>query len=179
MDCKQFGNSKGCSTTHCLIDLLNFFFSGAERKATVGTLILTDFSKAFDRVCHNTAIAKLISMGARASLIPWLCSFMAGRKQCVRYRGSVSDWEYLTSGVAQGTLLGPLVFLAMINDIKPVTSNSHWKYVDVFNLGEIRPVTVATTLQTDLDNLESWSASNSMSLNPKKCGNEKALPWRR
>ncbi|XP_078575716.1 uncharacterized protein LOC144861620 [Branchiostoma floridae x Branchiostoma japonicum] len=126
VDSKQFGNIKCCSTTHCLVDLLNFFYMGGEKKGTVGTLILTDFSKAFDRVCHTTAINKLLTMGTRASLIPWLCSFMSNRRQRVRYQNSMSDWETLTSGVAQGTLLGPLVFLAMINDATPTTNNPHW-----------------------------------------------------
>ena len=53
VDTKQFGNVKRCSTTHCLIDLLNFFYEGAEREGAIGTLILTDFSKAFDRVSHH------------------------------------------------------------------------------------------------------------------------------
>jgi len=169
VDSKQFGNMKGCSTTHCLVDLLNFFYEGGERKGTVGTLILTDFSKAFDSVCHTTAINKLITMGARASLIPWICSFLSNRRQRVRYQDSVSDWETLTSGVAQGTLLGPLVFLAMINDAGPSTNNPHWKYVDDLNLGEVRPVSAPTNLQSDLNNLDTWSETNSMSLNPKKC----------
>jgi len=169
VDSKQFGNIKCCSTTHCLVDLLNFFYVGGEKKGTVGTLILTDFSKAFDRVCHTTAINKLLSMGTRASLIPWLCSFMSNRRQRVRYQDSMSDWETLTSGVAQGTLLGPLVFLAMINDATPTTNNPHWKYVDDLNLGEVRIGTNPSNLQTDLDSLDTWSEQNSMLLNPKKC----------
>ncbi|KAI8493083.1 hypothetical protein Bbelb_290870 [Branchiostoma belcheri] len=98
-----------------------------------------------------------------------LRDFVSGRKQRVRYQGALSDWEYLTCGVAQGTLLGPLVFLAMINDIEPVSTNSHWKYVDDFNLGEIKPELTTSTLQSNLDNLERWSTNNSMMLNPKKC----------
>ncbi|KAI8511472.1 hypothetical protein Bbelb_105720 [Branchiostoma belcheri] len=164
VDIKQFGNMKRCSTTHCLIDLLNFFYEGAERKSTVGTLILTDFSKAFDRVCHTTAINKLISMGTRPSLIPWLCSFVSNRRQRVRYQDSISSWETLTCGVAQGTLLGPLVFLAMINDAKPNTNNPHWKYVDDMNLGEVRTVSTPTKLQTDLDSLDTWAETNSIRL---------------
>ncbi|CAH1226284.1 Hypp85 [Branchiostoma lanceolatum] len=140
-----------------------------ENKSTVGTLILTDFSKAFDRVCHTTAINKLIRLGARSSLIPWVCNFVSNRRQRVRYQGALSQWENLTCGVAQGTLMGPLVFLAMINDARPVTENSYWKYVDDYNLGEVRKISIPTSLQSDLNNLDNWAADNRMLLNPKKC----------
>ncbi|KAI8516896.1 hypothetical protein Bbelb_054770 [Branchiostoma belcheri] len=160
---------KACSTTHCLVDLLNYFYAGAENKSTVSTLILTDFSKAFDRVCHKTAITKLINLGARPSLIPWVCSFVSNRRQCVRYQGVLSQWENLTCGIAQGTLMGPLLFLTLINDTRPVSENSYWKYVDDYNLGEIRRITTPTSLQSDLNNLDTWAAENNMLLNPKKC----------
>ena len=67
-----------------------------------------------------------------------------------------------------GTLLGPLVFLAMIIDTKPSTNNPHWKYVDDLNMGEVRTVTTPSNLQTDLDSLDTWADQNSMLLNPKK-----------
>ncbi|XP_035663340.1 uncharacterized protein LOC118407032 [Branchiostoma floridae] len=57
----------------------------------------------------------------------------------------------------------------MINDVKPVTENSHWKYVDDFNLGEIRLISTPSSLQRDLNHLDNWATENHMLLNPKKC----------
>ncbi|KAI8483414.1 hypothetical protein Bbelb_388770 [Branchiostoma belcheri] len=168
VDMRQFGNIKGVSTTHCLVEILDFLFRGAENKQSVSNLVLTDFSKAFDRVCHTTAITKLVQMGARPSLDSWVCSFISHRTQRVRYQQVLSDREPLTCGVAQGTLLGPLIFLAMINDAGTPNSE-YWKYVDDLNLGENRPICSPSSLQNDLNNLDEWSDRNHMLLNPKKC----------
>ena len=54
VDTRQFRNLKGISTSHCLIEILDFFYQGAENKQTVSSLVLTDFSKAFDSVPHNS-----------------------------------------------------------------------------------------------------------------------------
>ncbi|KAI8481124.1 hypothetical protein Bbelb_411380 [Branchiostoma belcheri] len=135
VDTRQFGNLRGISTAHCLIEIMDFFYKGSERKQSVSSLVLTDFSKAFDRVCHTTAITKLIQMGARSSLLPW---------------HALSHWESLTCGVAEGTLLGPLLFLVMINDAG-TTNSEYWKYVDDLNMGESRLAYSPSTLQNDLD----------------------------
>ncbi|KAI8497842.1 hypothetical protein Bbelb_244940 [Branchiostoma belcheri] len=166
VDMRQFGNIKGVSTTHCLVEILDFLFRGAENKQFVSNLVMTDFSKAFDRVCH-TMITKLVQMGARPSPVSWVCSFISHRTR-VRYQQVLSDREPLTCGVAQGTLLGPLIFLAVINDAGTPNSE-YWKYVDDLNLGENRPICSPSSLQNDLNNLDEWSDRNHMLLNPKKC----------
>ena len=56
------------------------------------TVVLTDFSKAFDLVNHSVAIQKLIHLGVRGTIVPWICSFLYGRKQCVRYNQTLSDF---------------------------------------------------------------------------------------
>ena len=75
----------------------------AEKPSSISRIVITDFSKAFDRVDHNVAIPKLIKMGARPAIIPWICSFLSRRSQCVRYKDSISPWLDLSGGVPQGT----------------------------------------------------------------------------
>ncbi|KAI8516828.1 hypothetical protein Bbelb_054090 [Branchiostoma belcheri] len=107
-------------------------------------------------------------MGARSSLLPWVCSFVSSRRQRVRYQHALSHWESLTCGVAEGTLLDPLLFLVMINDAG-TTNSEYWKYVDDLNMGESRLAYSPSTLQNDLDSLDDWSVRNHMLLNPRKC----------
>ena len=85
IDGNQFGNRKNHSTSHYLVRLLDNLLSDAEKSKSISRVITTDFSKAFDRVNHNVAIPKLIQMGARPSIIPWICNFLHQRSQCVRY----------------------------------------------------------------------------------------------
>ena len=74
---------------------MHFLHSGAEVPKNVGTVVLTDFSKAFDLIDHNLLISKFIQIGMRESLIPWICSFISGRQQCVRYNQTLSDYKKL------------------------------------------------------------------------------------
>ncbi|KAI8493301.1 hypothetical protein Bbelb_293050 [Branchiostoma belcheri] len=105
------------------------------------------------------------------SLVSWVCSFVTGRRQRVRYQGSLSDWLTLTCGVPQGTKLGPLVFLALVNDALPCheTSSDSFKYVDDISVAESRHVSAAPRIQADIDGLTEWTDANFMALNPTKC----------
>ncbi|KAI8494383.1 hypothetical protein Bbelb_276090 [Branchiostoma belcheri] len=86
---RHFGSLKGRSTVHAPVSLVDKLFKAAENPSTISTVVATDFSKAFDRVHHNTAIDKLVIKGLRPELVPWVCSFISGRKQCVRYLQSL------------------------------------------------------------------------------------------
>ena len=63
VDARQFGNQKGVSTTHCLINVYHHLISGVEKAGSIGTLVLTDFSKAFDLIDHKIVIVKLLDLG--------------------------------------------------------------------------------------------------------------------
>ncbi|CAH1250897.1 Hypp8934 [Branchiostoma lanceolatum] len=171
IDPRQYGSLKGKSTTHYLTSLIHHLASTTDKPGYCNTLVLTDFTRAFDRVHHLTAVAKLLDLGVRRSIIPWVCAFLSNRQQRVKYQQVLSEWETLTCGVPQGTKLGPLVFLTLINDASPVSEDSAeaWKYVDDMSLSEARPVTHDSTLQTDVDSLVRWTEDNHMQLNPSKC----------
>ncbi|XP_003730516.1 uncharacterized protein LOC100891003 [Strongylocentrotus purpuratus] len=138
IDKSQYGNRKGYSTTHYLIDVLNTIYRNAENPKTVTTLVATDFSKPFDRIDHGLAVSKLLEMGASPSLVAWISSFLSNREQCVRYMSQLSDWMEISAGAPQGTRLGPLIFLCIINDVFKDSDVQCWKYVDDLSLLEFR-----------------------------------------
>ena len=113
LDTRQFGNPKGISTTHCIIDIYHHLVTGANKPNNVSTLILIDFSKAFDSIDHQVAIKSLLELGVSSSVVKWVVSFLTERQQRVRYKQFFSDWQSLSGGVPQGTKLGPSDFLSL------------------------------------------------------------------
>ena len=121
IDPNQFGSLKGVSTTFCLLDMLHNWLSALE---SPGTYL---FSKAFDHIDHNILVCKLLKMGARSIVVKWICSFPPQRRQAVKLDGLLSEWATVHAGVPQGTKLGPVLFLVMVNDL--ACKSSYWKYV--------------------------------------------------
>ncbi len=169
IDPQQFGNIKSSSTTHCLISFLNFIYSNLEKRKTSLALAFIDFRKAFDLVDHTTIINKALKLGLHPHLVSWLADFLSNRRQAVRYQGSTSTFQDLTCGVPQGTKMGPLCFLILINDALEDTPY-RWKYVDDSTVG----ITVNNNspdyapLQHTLDRLQAWTSDNHVSINHDK-----------
>ena len=92
--------------------------------------IYLDFKKAFDSVSHELLIHKLKSCNISDSMITWLSSFLNNRKQSVKINGSTSSWTNVTSGVPQGSILGPLMFLLFDNDIPQITLSNIMLFAD-------------------------------------------------
>ena len=104
------------SICHYLISLLNNAHRGIDRPGKYVNLCMIDFSKAFDHINHVTAIRKMIVIGVDRFILPTICSFLTQGTQTVRYRGVTSNLSHLTCAVPQGTKLGPIIFLIMVND---------------------------------------------------------------
>ena len=117
IDIRQFGGSNGNSITHYIIELVNFILSNQEDTAPTAILAcLVDFSKAFNRQDHKVLITKLSDMNVPGWLLKLVIAFLTNRKMVVRYKGATSSSKDLPGGGPQGTLLGLLLFLVLIND---------------------------------------------------------------
>ena len=133
-------------------------------------VIFLDFSKAFDVMPHNILLHKLASNFNICGLTwTWIQSFLIGRQQRVAYRGCFSEWAPVTSGVPQGSVLGPLLFNLFISDISHnLSTNSALFADDTLLYQPIRSTQDELSLQSDITALEQWTHLNGMQLNIKK-----------
>ena len=132
--------------------------------------ILLDFSKAFDKVPHARLRIKLDYYGIRGQTLDWISSFLSDRSQNVVCGGSVSSSCNVASGVPQGTVLGPLLFLVYINDLPDqVKSTTRLFADDCLLYRRITSPEDVKILQNDLDVLQEWEKRWQMSFNPDKC----------
>ncbi|CAK1585452.1 unnamed protein product [Parnassius mnemosyne] len=134
--------------------------------------IYNDFSKAFDTVNHSVLIEKLHTLfGIHGCLLDWFASYLTDRTQRVVISGFVSSEIIPTSGVPQGSHLGPLLFIMFIDDIKHCIRNSEFElYADDLKICKIvNNNTDQIQLQEDIDRITEWCRQNKMSLNTNKC----------
>ena len=119
--------------------------------------VLLDFSKAFDKVPHQRLLLKLQHYGIRGHLLSWIESFLTGRSQKVLVEGKSSSSVPVASGVPQGTVLGPMLFLLYINDLPDNVSITTRLFADDSLLyRSIRTEEDRRILQKELRSLEAW-----------------------
>ena len=139
-------------------------------KGYLADTLKLDFQKAFNKVPHCRLIAKLKVLGIDGKIASWIESWLYGRKQRVITNGLVSGWLLVKSGVPQGSVLGPLLFLIFINDLDDGISGIILKFADDTKLmGKMGKVDEIEKLTGDFKKLGSWSKEWQMIFNADKC----------
>ena len=156
----------------CLTNLLDFF-QGIYKNWDAhipSDVIYLDFQKAFDKVPHERLLKKLHSAGIGANLIAWIRDWLTDRKQRVLLNGQPSDWLPVTSGVPQGSVLGPILFIIYINDLESGLKSTISKFADDTKVGgKALTKTDCEIIQKDLNHIIEWSEKWQMSFNVDKC----------
>ena len=165
----QFGFVKGRSTTLQLLNVLNDWTNSLENKFATDCIYL-DYQKAFDSVPHKRLISKLQSYKFNPVIISWIENYLQDRSQYVEINGEKSQWQPVTSGIPQGSVLGPLLFLIYINDLPKHVNSTIYMYADDTKIyREIREKNDQDILQKDLDSLKAWSDEWLLKFHPNKC----------
>jgi len=129
-----------------------------------------DFAKAFDKVPHQRLLSKLKSHGISGRVLDWIENWLSGRVQRVQVKGVKSFWESVTSGVPQGSGLGPVLFLIYINDLDEDILRLILKFADDTKIfSTIQSEVDAANLQRDIDKLLEWSEIWQMNFKVTKC----------
>ena len=161
---------KSCTTQ--MVDYIDSLAESINRSSRTDAIYF-DFAKAFDSVNHDILLSKLKSQyGIDGLLLKFIVNYLKGRKQKVVIGGHESSLKMVNSGVPQGSILGPLLFVLFINDMKlKVTSSTHIAlYADDTKIWrEIREYLDHLILQNDISALLQWSIDNKMSFHPAKC----------
>ena len=167
--CDQHGFQDKCSCVtqiiECLSDWIHWYDSHS------GTdVIYLDFSKAFDSVPHERLLLKLQNYGIKGKVLLWIKAFLSGRRQRVILRNGSSNWQPVISGVPQGSILGPILFLLYVNDLPDYVKHTAKMFADDTKLyTKINSVSDCEELQEDLNALAHWSRLWLLKFNADKC----------
>ena len=178
-DLHQHGFTRGKSTATNLIQALNVWSEALSHGIPVDVIYL-DYEKAFDKVPHQRLLKELHRQGIRGAVLAWIADFLHDRKQRVRVNDEYSGFNTVLSGVPQGSVLGPTLFLIYVSQISSLLNNFTSLFADdtklfTYLLDHPPSDTVdynthtAMSLQDDLNLITEWSENYQMSFNLQKC----------
>jgi hypothetical protein len=178
----QSGFRKHHSTATCLIKLTNDILLNYDQGLVTGILSL-DLSKAFDTIDHSLLLTKIAETGVHSSLLTLFENYLTGRRQFVVINQQCSTTSVLSTGVPQGSILGPLLFIIYINELKKIcTQGNVSQYADDTQLycSTQSPESLNTQLKNQLITLDNWFHKNKLKLNVDKtqlllCGSRHKL----
>ena len=149
-----FRTHHSCETQ--LIQTVHDIAQSLDRRTPLDMIIM-DFSKAFDTVPHKRLLHKLRNFDITGNTHKWITTFLTQRKQRVVVEGEHSSWTHVRSGVPQGTVLGPLLFLLYLNDLPDnIQSEMRLFADDCVVYSEIKSAEDIGKLQQDMDTLAQW-----------------------
>ena len=166
---KQYGFISGRSTTTQLLNYLDKCVKTIVDGGVVDAIYL-DFSKAFDTVPHRRLIGKLEAYGIKGNILKWIRDFLDGRIQQIMVNGVKSEITPVISGIPQGTVLGPVLFVIYINDLLDNIKSDGLMFADdtkIFRHITSREDDLA--FQSDIKLLEHWSDKWQLQFHPDKC----------
>lgn len=165
----QHGFVSGRSCTTNLIATLEDWTDMLDEGSAVDAIYL-DFAKAFDSVPHERLLRKLEALGIEGQILQWIRDFLIGRRQRVSVNGTLSDWAAVGSGVPQGSVLGPVLFVVFINDLPECLSSLCSMYADDTKVyRRVDGPEDRNKLQSDLNGLVDWADTWQLRFNADKC----------
>lgn len=164
---QQHGFVPGRSVLTNLLVCVNDWSMCVDSGSSVDVIYL-DFSKAFDRVPKRRLLYKLEHFGIRGNLLQWVSSFLTHRTFAVKLGDAYSSRHEVLSGVPQGSVLGPILFLVYVSDLPDLLLSKCCMYADDLKL-YADPLTRYDTLQQDLVTISDWCSTWLLPLNVSKC----------
>ena len=162
----QFGFRSGRSCALQLLDVLEDWSVFVDSEKSWDTVYL-DLAKAFDKVSHQRLLRKVSAAGIKGNVLSWIGDFLSNRKQCVQVKGHVSDWKDVLSGVPQGSVLGPILFLLYVNDLPDIINSKIKTFADDTKVYETTEN--CNSLQHDLNKICAWANKWELTFNVDKC----------
>ena len=168
---KQYGFISGRSTSLQLLTVIDIWTEALEQGLSID-IIYMDFRKAFDVVPHRRLVGKLKSYGISTEITDWVVSFLNNRFQTVTVNGCESTERAVLSGIPQGSVLGPMLFVIYINDLPDNIVGDAFSFLfadDTKLFNKIRTVDDCFKLLNEVDNLYKWSQTWLIGFNSDKC----------